>query len=1130
MAIPKFFVPGDGLHWPPFKSMNRDPFAGRACRFAAAMAMLVTIACSGSRARREATGDLVARNNRGVGLMGQFNFDAAREVFASLADAHPDRPDLQVNLAIAILNRQQDGDDDKARAILERVSAADPGNLRARYSLGLLLLNDGRPAEALPQFAFVAERAPGDAYAQYYVARCRFQQDDFPNALIGFRRAAELDPHLRSAVYGESQTLQRLGHAEEAQQRLNEFQELGSDPRSEVVEFKYTRMGQLAEAITIDEPVIQPAPRPSGPLFESALVASRSAGVTWHHFDAAHPASITTADIDGDGQLDIFIAGAIDDGGATRNAILINRGDAGFVLDSTHPLASVSNVTAALWGDYDNDGLTDVYLCRDGANRLWRQTAKGQWADVTEAAHADGGGGTTVDGALFDADHDGDLDLLLVKRDGGDELLNNNGDGTFRPIGSRIGLTDALPSSAIVVADLDADRDADIVVIKKAAPPVVLINDRTWRYHREPGFGTSGPPIVAAVAGDLDADGRVEIYASGDGGIARWKRAPSGAWTSTLVRGTEGMARSAQLALADIDGDGRLDLIGTGSDGTLLALTLSADGGAEPLFSSHEAAIAGWAVAVLDVRRGPSILTMPAAGDGGPQLLRPGTGRFPFVSIALSGRDPHSTQLRSNVSGIGTQIAARAGSRWSALTTYRSQSGPGQSLQPIAIGTGGRSQIDFVALTWSDGVFQSELALAPGLHAIVETERQLSSCPVLFAFDGRHFAFVTDLLGVGGIGTPTSPGVYDPPRPRENVLLPENMPESRNGRYELKITEPMEEAVYVDSVRLMAYDLPPGWSMVLDERKAISAPEATGEPRFYRKEVLPTQVIDDNGNDVTRALTAADGVAAPPGHIDPRFIGRTADHALTLRFDSPLDGRRGAAMLVADGWVEYPYAQTLFAAWQAGADYRAPTIEARGADGRWRVLRREFGYPAGMPRRMSLPLGALPSGTTELRISTTQEIYWDRLAVAYSESNDAAVARELQLIAARLASEGFPRREMHAWRRPSYDYDHRAPLDDTRYLKGRYTALGAVTDLLTKQDGAIAIFGPGEELQLEFEASLAPVAPGWARRFVLEAHGWCKDMDLYTRDGDTVEPLPGVRGRAAAQLQERYTTRDRSGR
>ena len=127
----------------------------------------MALGCSGSPTRRQASDEIVGLNNRGVGLMGQFNFDAARDIFARLADAHPDRRDLQVNLAIATLNRQQEGDVNRARAILERVSAADPEDLRARYSLGLLLLNDGRAAEALPQFAFVAARAPADAFAEY---------------------------------------------------------------------------------------------------------------------------------------------------------------------------------------------------------------------------------------------------------------------------------------------------------------------------------------------------------------------------------------------------------------------------------------------------------------------------------------------------------------------------------------------------------------------------------------------------------------------------------------------------------------------------------------------------------------------------------------------------------------------------------------------------------------------------------------------------------------------------------------------------------------------------------------------------------------------------------------------------
>jgi len=1111
--------------------MRCGPLASRTCRLFAAAGLIVAAACSDSRGRRAPADDMVGLNNRGVGLMGQFNYDAARDIFVRLTAAHPDRLDLQVNLAIATLNRQRDGDAGEARRTFERVAAADPRNLRARYGLGLLLLNDGHTAEAQPQFAFVVEHDPTDAFAVYYVARCRFEQNDFAGALTGYQRALALDPHLRSAAYGAAQAMQRLGRTAEAGQLLNVFRELETDPRSEVVEFKYTRMGRLAEAVTIDEPAPQAAPRPNGPVFDATPVSLGPPAAAWRRFDASHPASITAADIDGDGQIDLFIAGAIDDRGIARNAVLVNRGAAGFVLDTAHPLAAVPGVTAALWGDYDNDGLTDVYLCREGANQLWRQTAKGQWANVTAAAHADGGGGATVDGALFDADHDGDLDLLLIKRDGGDELLNNNGDGTFRSIARQIGLTGLRPSTGLVIADLDADRDADIVLIKKTGPPIALINDRTWQYHRDQGFeAAAGPPIVAAVAGDLDADGRVEIYTSGPDGIARRVRTSSGAWESSAVGGTAGLAGSVQLALADVDGDGRPDLVGTGSDGRVRALAIPAAGSAVPLFVEADRAVAGWTLAVLDATQGPSLVAMPAGTNGAPLLWRPASGRFPFATLALNGRDPRATQIRSNASGIGTQVAVRAGSQWTAMATYRSQSGGGQSLQPLSIGTGGRPQIDFVAMTWSDGVFQTELALSPGLHSIAETERQLSSCPVLFAFDGRHFTFVTDLLGVGGIGTPTSPGVYDPPRPRENVLLPPGLLASRNGRYELKIAEPMEEVAYLDRVRLVAYDLPPGWSMVLDERKAISAPEATGEPRFYREELLPSQAVGDAGEDVTRAVIEEDGVAAPPGLVDPRFIGRTADHVLTLRFDRALDGARGAAMLVADGWIEYPYAQTLFAAWQAGAEYLAPTVEARGTDGHWRVVRREFGYPAGMARRMSLPLGTLPPGTKELRMRTTQEIYWDRLAVAYAEPNAVAATRVLPLTSARLASVGFPLREMHASRRPSYDYDRRAPLWDTRYPRGRYTAQGTVTDLVAAEDDAVAIFGPGEELHLEFEASQAPLKSGWTRRFVLEARGWCKDMDLYTKDGDTVEPLPGTRGPAAARLQQRYTTRYESGR
>jgi hypothetical protein len=271
-------------------------------------------------------------------------------------------------------------------------------------------------------------------------------------------------------------------------------------------------------------------------------------------------------------------------------------------------------------------------------------------------------------------------------------------------------------------------------------------------------------------------------------------------------------------------------------------------------------------------------------------------------------------------------------------------------------------------------------------------------------------------------------------------------------------------------------------------------------------------------------------VAAPPGRLDQRFIGLTARHSLQLEFDVSLDDGPGNAWLVGDGWLEYPYAQTLFAAWQAGLVYEAPTIDARDGSGAWHVVRKEFGYPAGMARRMSVPLGSLPRGTRALRLRTNQEIYWDRLAVAYAESGPQARRLELPLVSARLSRTGFAVREPKPDRLPSYDYDRRVPLWDARYPAGDYTVEGPITELMTVEDGALAIIGPGEEVHLEFAAPPQAPAPGWTRRFVLDARGWCKDMDLYTKDGSTVEPLPGHRAPAAEQLQRKYTIRYESGR
>jgi Tfp pilus assembly protein PilF len=61
--------------------------------------------------------------------MGRFEYGAARDVFAALAERYPGWHDARINLAIATLNRQLEGDQEQALATVQQVLAADPKNL-----------------------------------------------------------------------------------------------------------------------------------------------------------------------------------------------------------------------------------------------------------------------------------------------------------------------------------------------------------------------------------------------------------------------------------------------------------------------------------------------------------------------------------------------------------------------------------------------------------------------------------------------------------------------------------------------------------------------------------------------------------------------------------------------------------------------------------------------------------------------------------------------------------------------------------------------------------------------------------------------------------------------------------------
>ena len=993
---------------------------------------------------------------------------------------------------------------------------------------------------------------PRDAYTHYYLGQCKLRSDDTSGALESYQKAILLDPYLRSAYYSAAQVLRRLGRNDEANKQLSLFQRFESNPRARLAEFKYTRMGPRSFAAVLGEKTkTEQAPLiPAGQLFsKKRLVASfdktkiknTNAGIQSTSF------SMTTVDFDQDGSQDLFLAG----GGGGKNRLFLAtpqpvKENADFIENSGHPWGMVSDINAIAWGDIDNDGLTDAYLCRKGANQLWMQIAEGNWQQGSASETISDGTKDCADATLVDADHDGDLDILIGNRAAGDNLLNNNRDGSFRSLADKLGdVAKASNTRHLITTDIDADNDVDLIFINETQPHAVLINDRLWNYVPSSNHDELlNSSILSMAAIDLDADGQTELISiDRQGSVKLWQIGDDKQWQSTkLYQSTLTNLDTVNLVTPDLNGNGRAEL-------ALLAV-----GGFEVVALTPRQGKAGWkakqvvleeyeggaAIPVTRSLHGSSFLAL-AKEDGKTGLIEwgPGAGRFDFVTLAFSGKHDAAETMRSNHSGIGTQVSVRNGAQWTRSDTHKHSSLRGYSLQPLSIGLGGQQQADFIAIDWSDGVYQTELDIASGsIQRIAEEQRQLGSCPVLFVWNGSKFDFVTDILGVAAQGFLVEPGTLLPPRPWERITFPPGSLASKDGRIMFKVTEPMEENSYIDSVTLESYDVPADWQIIVDERMGTGAPEVTGDTMFYQKSLSPTRAYNGAGEDVHASILEHDQYAMPPGEIDRRYIGLLkTPESLTIEFDQAInsltDRPLALPVLVAENWVELPYSQTHFAAWQAGRQYRSISLEARDKDGNWDMIYPEFGIPGGMPRTMSLPLHNLPAGVDALRFSWNRELYWDRVRIVYAEQPPSEIpAQTSPPILAKVIKSGFYERVTHPQRRPEYVYQKRKTFADVRYPTGFYTSLGEMTDLVSKADDALAIIGPGEEIHIEF-AALPPPAPGLKRWYVLDVEGWAKDSDRYTHQGDTVGPLPraypGASNKVRQALHQKYNTRFQSG-
>lgn len=168
-----------------------------------------------------------------------------------------------------------------------------------------------------------------------------------------------------------------------------------------------------------------------------------------------HSRSAESADIDGDGDLDIVVANSTNSAGKA-NEVFLNDGSGNFSLYSTFGMdLSYDLDLADVDGDGDLDAFVGNYL---EVNTLWLNDGSGNFADSGQIL---GSGGNSVLSIIEvgDLDGDGDIDAVLSNNGSANEVLLNDGNGTFSQYQFLGVANDDTAGLALVDADHDGDLD-----------------------------------------------------------------------------------------------------------------------------------------------------------------------------------------------------------------------------------------------------------------------------------------------------------------------------------------------------------------------------------------------------------------------------------------------------------------------------------------------------------------------------------------------------------------------------------------------------------------------------------------------------------------------------------------------
>jgi len=377
---------------------------------------------------------------------------------------------------------------------------------------------------------------------------------------------------------------------------------------------------------------------------------------------------VAWADIDGDGDLDLFSGGQIADDNREGIIYRVSGEGLGSTFDPAISFSPALDFSSAQFGDLDLDGDLDlVYAGQSDSvenNQLVSLTTV--WLNDGDGGYSQGFDGVegvnNGDLELADLDGDGDLDLLLTgaATDGDPRTLlyRNDHPLDFIDTGAQI---QALESSNLALGDVDRDGDLDLALGGLSASGLyaaMFTNEGGVLTQRE---DVALPGIIAGdfTWADYDNDQDLDLIVSGNNGATSLlqvfentigQAAPDSAFELLTLSNLSGVDFSA-VSAADPDGDGDLDLISSGRAADFSPSSVVNDNLASQQFNSNVAPNAASTLVASDSADDVRLSWQPGSDDGAP----------PVASLSYNVRIGSESEGHDILSGAGPLGRGNAG-------------------------------------------------------------------------------------------------------------------------------------------------------------------------------------------------------------------------------------------------------------------------------------------------------------------------------------------------------------------------------------------------------------------------------------------------------------------------------------